>query len=99
MGDLTLLKRQRGGNIGYMKKIIDETNKLLSDEAGNKDEKETQLLSNKEILCEKEDTIRELHETIVTSWTTTYGCTLTENLSSTSSKMTYFKKYDVKLIK
>ena len=63
--ELTVLRRQRGGNIGYVKRIISESNTVISDAAIGDEEKETTLLANKEILCEKKQTIQEIHEKIL----------------------------------
>ena len=60
--ELTVLRKQRGGNIGYVKWIITELNTVISDETIGDEDKETTLLANKEILCEKNQTIQEIHE-------------------------------------
>ena len=46
--ELTVLQRQRRGNIGYVKRIIADSNKLLADQNIDDEEKEASLLANKD---------------------------------------------------
>ena len=61
---LTGLKRRRGGNIGYLKKIFDEVTTLTSRSNSDEDVQVT-LVANKEILEENERALKAYHEEII----------------------------------
>ena len=61
---LTGLKRRRGGNIGYLKKIFDEVTTLTS-RSNYDDDIQVTLFANKEILEKKESVLKTYHEEIV----------------------------------
>ena len=62
---LTGLKRRRGGNIGYLKKIIIEIEKHTRNVDAVESDAEVNLLASKDILVEKEQVLKDYHEQIM----------------------------------
>ena len=59
------LKRRRGGNVGYVKKIFAEVSQL-TEQSRDESNIEAAIFANKEILLEKEKTLKDYHEQIMT---------------------------------
>ena len=62
---LTGLKRRRGGNVGYVKKVIADVAGLIVNIRDESDVEAT-VFANKEILIEKECTLKNYHDQIIT---------------------------------
>ena len=62
--ELTHLKRQRGGNVGYLKKVIEEVTNLVADASEPTDTQVT-LAANKDILIEINQILKEYHDQIL----------------------------------
>ena len=60
--ELVKVRKQRGGNIGYLKKIISSSLFVIEN---NDDEAEITLSSNQDILLEKETLLKNYHERIM----------------------------------
>ena len=58
----------RGGNIGYLKKIIAEIEKHTRNEGAAESDAMVNMLSSKDILVEKEQVLKDYHEQIMSCW-------------------------------